>query len=83
MIYRTTDVASSSSRCASHCRTSRGSIEMTGDAMRAPADGKCEAAEIGHDGEHRFIGDIVADENRTAALERFVGHQFEDARSPC
>ena len=54
-------------------------VEMTGHALRAPADGKCKAAEIGHDGEYRFVGDIVADEDRAPALEGFVGHQFNDA----
>ena len=29
-------------------------VEMTGDAVRAPADRKRKAAEIGHDGKHRF-----------------------------
>src|SRR5580704_629681 len=51
-------------------------IEMTGHAMGAPADGKCEAAEIGHDREHGFIRDVVADKSRTATPERFVRHQF-------
>src|SRR6202042_790577 len=51
-------------------------VEMTGHALCAPADGKCEATETGHNGEYRFVGDIVADEDRTAALEGFVGHQF-------
>src|ERR1700676_1332612 len=47
-------------------------IEMPGDALRAPADRKCEAIEIRHDCEHRFVGDIVADEERSASPERFV-----------
>src|SRR6185369_4100852 len=51
-------------------------VEMPGHAMRAPAHRKRLAAEIRHDGEHGFVSDIVADEHRAAALERFVGHQF-------
>jgi hypothetical protein len=58
-------------------------VEMTGHALRAPADGKRQAAEIGHDREHRFIGDIVADENRAAALERLVQSSIRARRSPC
>ena len=57
-----------------------GFIEMVGHARRAPADRKCKAAQIRHDSKYRFVGDIVADKDRTAALERFVGHQFEQAR---
>src|SRR6267142_6201387 len=56
-----------------------GLVEMVGHALRAPAHRECQTIKIGHDGEYRFVGDIVADENRTAALERFVGHQFEHA----
>src|SRR3978361_2337497 len=39
-------------------------IEMSGHAHGTTADGKCEAIHIRHDGEHRFVGDIVADEER-------------------
>src|ERR1700735_1666798 len=55
-------------------------VEMPGPALRAPADGKRHAVEIGHDGEHALVGDVVADENRAPALERFVAHQFGDPR---
>src|SRR3954453_2786122 len=54
-------------------------VEMPGHAMRAPAHRKRLAAEIRHDGEHGFVGDIVADEHRATALERLVGHQFAHA----
>jgi len=49
---------------------------MSGDTLRAPAHGKCETVEIRHDGEDRFIGDIVADKNRAAPAKGFVSHQF-------
>src|SRR5260370_20581286 len=54
-------------------------IEMPGYAVRAAADGKGETIEIRHDREHRFVGDVVADEKRTSALERFARHQFPHA----
>jgi len=38
-----------------------GLVEMVGHALRAPAHRECQAVKIGHDGEHRFVGDIVAD----------------------
>src|SRR5450432_303466 len=47
-----------------------GLVEMTGHAMRPPAHRKCQAVEVRHDRKHGLVGDIVADENRTAALER-------------
>src|ERR1700686_3114711 len=55
-------------------------VEMPGDALRAPANGKCETAEIGHDGEYRFIGDIVADKKRNTPAKGLVGHQFANPR---
>src|SRR4029077_1136963 len=55
-------------------------VKMSGHALRAPAHGKCKTTKIGHDREHRFVGDVIADENRTAAAERLVGHQFANAR---
>src|ERR1700722_2082560 len=54
-------------------------IEMSGDTLRAPPHGKCETAEIGHDGEDRFIGNVVADENRKAPAKRHMGHEFANA----
>src|SRR3954454_1298209 len=51
-------------------------VKVAGDAVRAPADGERLAAEVGHDGEHGFVGDVIADEHRAAALERPVGHQL-------
>src|ERR1700730_11899415 len=54
-------------------------IEMIGHALGAPAHGERKTAKIGHEGEYRFVGDIVADKNRTAAPERFVAHQFQHA----
>ena len=51
-------------------------IEMPGDAPGAAADRERKAVEIGHDREHAFVGDVVADEERTAALEGLVHHQF-------
>src|SRR6266568_3111856 len=55
-------------------------VEMTRNALRATADGKCQAVEIRHDREHALVGDVVTDENRPAALERLMRHQFDDAR---
>src|SRR5258706_2740912 len=48
-------------------------VEMAGHARRAPGHGQCEAAQIRHDSEYRFVGDVTADKNRTAALQSFVG----------
>ncbi len=45
-----------------------GLIEVAGYAFRAPADGKGKTAKIRHDGKHRFVGDVVADEQRMTAL---------------
>ncbi len=42
-------------------------VEMSGNALRTPPNGKGETAEIRHDRKHRFIGDIVADKKRTAS----------------
>src|ERR1700736_36398 len=53
-------------------------VEMIGNALRASAYRKCEAAKIGHDGEHALVGNVVADTNRTAAFEGLVAHQFDD-----
>src|SRR5882724_5610872 len=53
-------------------------VEMIGYAQRAAAHGKCEAAKIRHDGEHGFVGHIVADKNRNAAFEWRMRHQFAD-----
>src|ERR1700681_652605 len=58
-------------------------IEVSGDALGAPANGKCKAVEIRHDRKHRFVGDIVADEERTPALERLVRHQFPHPARLC
>src|SRR6202790_1709720 len=55
-------------------------VKMTGHALRAPAHGEGESTQIRHDRKHRFIGDVIADENRTAAAERLVAHQFANAR---
>ena len=54
-------------------------IELTGHTLRVAANRKSNPAQAGHCCEHRFIGDIVADENRPAAEERFVRHQLADA----
>src|SRR5450631_3847315 len=52
-------------------------VEVLGHALRAPANGKGKAAKIRHDREYALVGDIVTDKDWTAALERFVCHQFE------
>ncbi len=39
-------------------------VEMAGDALHTPSDGKCQAVEIRHDCKHAFVGNVVADENR-------------------
>src|SRR5665811_1996221 len=54
-------------------------VEMARNAFGAPAHGKGKPAKLRHDGEYALVGDIVADKDRTAALERLVGHQFGHA----
>src|ERR1700694_345553 len=53
-------------------------VEMIGHAHGASPDRKGEAAEIRDDGKHALVGDVVAPKDRTAAFERFMGHQFGD-----
>src|ERR1700761_6191369 len=55
--------------------------ELTGDALGISAYREGEPVEIGHNCEHGFIGDVIADEQRTATLERFMHHQFAHAAS--
>src|SRR3984893_5939531 len=55
-------------------------VEAVGDALCAPAYRKRQAAKIRHDGKHTLVGDVVTDKDRAAPLERFVVHQFDDAR---
>ena len=52
---------------------------MSGNTPDACADGERGSVEFGHDREHRFIRDIVADEQRTAVAERRTLHQFPNA----
>jgi len=54
-------------------------IEMTRHALRAAANGKCKTVVIRHDRKHRFVRDVVADEQGLAALEWGVCHQFAHA----
>ena len=54
-------------------------VEMPRHAFRTPADGECETVEVRHDAEHRFIGDVIADEERATSSERLMRHQFEHA----
>src|SRR5947209_19200060 len=54
-------------------------IEMPVDSLRTPADGECEPIEIGHDGKHRFVGDVIADEHRASTSKRLVTHKFAHA----
>jgi len=53
--------------------------ETAGKAGNAPADGKSDAIEFGQHRECRFIGDIVADEHRTAPAEWRMHHQVANA----
>src|SRR5436309_10770615 len=55
-------------------------VEMADNAFRAPSYRKCQASQVRHDGEHALVGHIIANKDRTTALERIVGHQFDDAR---
>src|SRR3954447_25848706 len=54
-------------------------LELSVHARGTAADGKRQPVVIGHDREHRFVRDIVADEQRTAALERLMRHQLMHA----
>src|SRR3984893_15593372 len=54
-------------------------IKIIRNTCRVTANKQCQAAIFRNDREHHFVRDIVADENRTAALERFMRHQFADA----
>src|ERR1700753_1196384 len=56
-------------------------VEMAVDALRAATDRKRQPVHVGHNRKHRLISDVVADEQRTAALERLVRHQFLHAGS--
>jgi len=57
-----------------------GIVEVACNALGATAYGKCQAAHVRHECEHGFVGDIIADKQRTAALKRLMRHQFADTR---
>ena len=54
--------------------------EMARHALGPAADRERETVEIGHDRKDRFIGDVVTDEERLAAVERRMRHQLAHAR---
>src|SRR3977135_3173356 len=54
-------------------------IEMSGHALGATAAEKADPIHIRHDGKYRFVGDVVADEERTTPPEGLVRHQFAHA----
>src|ERR1700684_2365147 len=51
-------------------------VKVARDALRMTADRKGKTAQIRHDCKYGFIGNIVADENRTAIVKWLVIHQF-------
>ena len=55
-------------------------VKLAGNALRRTADRKGDAAKVGHRCEHRFIGDIVADENRKTARDAYAPRGLRDAR---
>ena len=56
-------------------------LEHAGDALHLAADREADAAEFRHHRESRLVGHVVADEDRAAALERRVLHQFAHRRA--
>src|SRR3954471_18961136 len=54
-------------------------VEVPVDTHGAAADREGKPVHVGHDREHGLVGDVVADEDRTASLERLVLHQLAHA----
>src|SRR6185295_2830295 len=51
-------------------------IEMAVDADGAATDREGQPVHVGHDREHGLIGNVVANEDRTAPFEGLMLHQF-------